>query len=157
MDINSKFLKISGSDTIYPYDIKEHISNNPNTYEFLYSFSDETIETLASSSIYLVIENESFPSHTEYQSIVEQTPIQSGSVYIQAYSVEDVDTAEVNEGRLEYIRGKRDELLLETDWVVLPHSPITGSDLDEWIQYRQDLRNITNQENPFEIIWPTKP
>ena len=89
--------------------------------------------------------------------IVEQTPIQSGSVYIQAYSVEDVDSDEVNEGRWEYVRGKRDELLLETDWVVLPHSPITGSNLEEWIQYREDLRNITNAANPFELNWPTKP
>jgi hypothetical protein len=112
---------------------------------------------LASSSIYLVIEKEPVLSHTNYQTIVEQTPIQSGSVYVQTYSVEDVDSDEVNEGRWEYIRGKRDELLLETDWVVLPHSPITGSVLEEWIQYRQDLRNLTNQENPFEIIWPTKP
>ena len=157
MDINSTFLKISGSDIIYPYDIKHHISNQTNTPQFVYSFSDETIETLVSSSIYVVIENESFPTHNEYQMIVEQTPIQSGSVYIQAYSVEDVDSDEVNEGRWEYVRGKRDELLLETDWVVLPHSPITGSNLEEWIQYREDLRNITNAANPFELNWPTKP
>ena len=157
MDINSTFLKISGSDIIYPYDIANHISNNPNTYEFLYSFSDETIETLASSSIYLVIQKEPVLSLTNYQNIVEQTPIQSGSVYVQTYSVEDVDSDEVNESKWEYIRKKRDELLLETDWVVLPHSPITGSNLEEWIQYRQDLRNITNEVNPFELNWPTKP
>ena len=28
MDINSTFLKISGSDIVYPYDINEHIVNN---------------------------------------------------------------------------------------------------------------------------------
>ena len=55
------------------------------------------------------------------------------------------------------VRMERDNLLGKSDWVVLPHSPITGSKLDEWIEYRQDLRDVTNQSNPFEISWPTQP
>ena len=50
---------------------------------------------------------------------------------------------------------KRLSLLSQSDWVVLPHSPITGSKLDEWIQYRQDLRDITLQTPPY--TFPTKP
>ena len=56
---------------------------------------------------------------------------------------------------LEQIRESRDRLLIESDWVVLPHSPITGSKLDEWIQYRQDLRDITSQTPPYTL--PTQP
>ena len=52
-------------------------------------------------------------------------------------------------------RTQRDSLLKETDWVVLPHSPITGSKLDEWVTYRQALRDITTQAYPYTL--PTKP
>ena len=50
---------------------------------------------------------------------------------------------------------KRLSLLKESDWVVLPHSPITGSKLEEWVTYRQALRDITKQESPY--ILPVKP
>ncbi len=53
------------------------------------------------------------------------------------------------------IRRERDNSLAKTDWVVLPHSPITGSKLDEWIQYRQDLRDVTSQTPPYTL--PTQP
>jgi hypothetical protein len=56
---------------------------------------------------------------------------------------------------LNNIRRERDNLLIKSDWVLLPHSPITGSKLDEWVQYRQDLRDITSQTPPYTL--PTKP
>ena len=64
-------------------------------------------------------------------------------------------TDEENEKILGGMIAKRLSLLSQSDWVVLPHSPITGSKLDEWIQYRQDLRYITSQTPPYTL--PTKP
>lgn len=64
-------------------------------------------------------------------------------------------TNEENEKALNSARIKRSSLLNESDWVVLPHSPITGSKLDEWIQYRQDLRDVTSQNPPYTL--PTQP
>lgn len=64
-------------------------------------------------------------------------------------------TDEENEKILGGMIAKRLSLLSQSDWVVLPHSPITGSKLDEWIQYRQDLRDITSQTPPYTL--PTKP
>lgn len=160
MKIDNIFLKISGSDIIYPYDISEHIANNPNTFDKLYSFEEETTETLISSSIFCVVEPNTPPSASEYQTITEITPVRSGSVYVQTYSIQDASQEEIQEvynDRWGRVRKERDDLLLESDWVVLPYSPITGSNLNEWIQYRQDLRDVTNQSNPFEITWPTKP
>jgi len=63
--------------------------------------------------------------------------------------------AEENEKQLISIKLERDSLLLGSDWVVLPHSPITGSKLNEWITYRQALRDISNQTPPYTL--PTKP
>lgn len=59
------------------------------------------------------------------------------------------------EEQLSSIRKTRDRLLSQSDWVVLPYSPITGSKLDEWITYRQALRDITNQTPPYTL--PTQP
>ena len=51
------------------------------------------------------------------------------------------------------IRQDRDEKLKETDWRA--SSDLTLS--DAWKNYRQALRDITTQESPFSITWPTEP
>ena len=62
---------------------------------------------------------------------------------------------ELNKNTEESVKMKRLSLLKESDWVVLPHSPVTGSKLEEWVTYRQALRDITKQESPY--ILPVKP
>jgi len=53
------------------------------------------------------------------------------------------------------IRNKRDNLLQTSDWTQLPDVPITTK--EAWATYRQALRDITNQSDPFNITWPTVP
>ena len=53
------------------------------------------------------------------------------------------------------IREERNKLLESTDW-------ITGRDVPEntklkWEKYREELRDITKQLDPKNIIWPTEP
>ena len=57
----------------------------------------------------------------------------------------------------ENIRNERNQLLLECDWTQLSDSPLTAEKKTEWQTYRQELRDITNQSDPKNIIWPTKP
>jgi len=55
------------------------------------------------------------------------------------------------------VRLKRDKLLADTDWRVA-RSAETGAPLSqEWVAYRQALRDITGQRNPFLIVWPETP
>jgi len=55
----------------------------------------------------------------------------------------------------ELIRGKRDSLLKETDWMVLPDS---SQPSQAWLDYRQALRDIPQQEGfPSNVVWPIKP
>lgn len=55
------------------------------------------------------------------------------------------------------VRHRRDGLLTATDWVVL-RAQESGSEVPvEWTEYRQALRDITNQPDPFNITWPTAP
>jgi len=57
------------------------------------------------------------------------------------------------------VRLERNEKLRNSDWTELPSA--VGSKSDEWKNnwavYRNDLRNITNQQDPFNVVWPTAP
>lgn len=55
------------------------------------------------------------------------------------------------------IRGERKTRLEVSDWTVLPDVPMTSEKRVEWETYRQSLRNITDQPDPFNINWPTPP
>ena len=51
------------------------------------------------------------------------------------------------------IRDERYSLIIKTDWRA--SSDLTLS--DEWKNYRQALRDITTQSDPYNITWPTPP
>ena len=53
------------------------------------------------------------------------------------------------------IREKRDDLLLETDWTQNPDVP--DATKAKWQAYRQALRDVPSQSDPYNITWPTKP
>ena len=53
------------------------------------------------------------------------------------------------------VRLKRDELLSETDYLLMPDYPITAKSLEAVKKYRQALRDITVQKGfPFTVEWP---
>lgn len=53
------------------------------------------------------------------------------------------------------MRSKRDLLLKESDWTQLPDVPLATK--EKWAVYRQALRDITQQSDPFNIVWPEPP
>jgi len=55
------------------------------------------------------------------------------------------------------IREDRNNMLFQTDWTQLEDSPLSNEQKDSYKVYRQSLRDITNQEDPFNIIWPNPP
>jgi hypothetical protein len=57
------------------------------------------------------------------------------------------------------VRDERDTLLGRSDWTDTTTAPARlGQELyDSWQAYRQALRDITNQPDPFQIVWPTPP
>ena len=55
------------------------------------------------------------------------------------------------------VRRKRDALLTETDWVSARAADLGMPVAPEWAAYRQALRDITLQKNPFFLEWPVKP
>tara|TARA_R100000995_G_C3474692_1_gene120252 strand:- start:132 stop:410 length:279 start_codon:yes stop_codon:yes gene_type:complete len=51
------------------------------------------------------------------------------------------------------VRNERNTLISETDWWASSDLTIT----DEQRAYRQALRDVPSQSDPFNITWPTKP
>jgi len=98
------------------------------------------------------------------QTLTYTTPTQKLSTvdaYVQdgkAYSVKvesttsDEQTALINQ-KWENVRVERDEKLKDTDWRA--SSDLTLS--DAWKTYRQALRDVPTQSDPFNIAWPTEP
>lgn len=60
--------------------------------------------------------------------------------------------------KLEIIRGMRDGLLEDSDWMMTTDSPLTDEKRTEWQTYRQALRDLpASNTDPFSIVFPTRP
>ena len=59
------------------------------------------------------------------------------------------------------LRQRRNSLLSSTDWTVLSDSPLSETEKTAWLEYRQDLRDITeglNTEAKVKaVVFPNKP
>lgn len=55
------------------------------------------------------------------------------------------------------VRNKRDELLANSDIYVVRAYEKGEPVPQETVDYRQALRDVTKQSNPFAIVWPTPP
>ena len=59
------------------------------------------------------------------------------------------------------LRQRRNGLLLSSDWTQLPDTTLTTSEKTAWMNYRTELRNITNGLTTVEevnsVAFPTKP
>ena len=55
------------------------------------------------------------------------------------------------------IRHERSEILSQSDYMVIQAVEAGTTIASDWGTYRQALRDITNQSDPFNVTWPTKP
>lgn len=68
------------------------------------------------------------------------------------------DELKSTEELAEEARIKRNKLIAETDYLVLPDSPVSDNYRQSIIVYRKRLRDITGQYGfPKNIDWPIKP
>jgi hypothetical protein len=91
------------------------------------------------------------------QSLDEGPALLIDGVWTQNYSVTNLsadESAAKVEAQWPIIRAERNKLLVESDWTQLPDAPV---DAAAWATYRQALRDVTDQANPFAVIWPESP
>jgi len=59
------------------------------------------------------------------------------------------------------LRQKRNSLIASCDWTVLSDSPLSAELKTAWLEYRQDLRDITEGVNTVAkvnaVVFPDKP
>jgi len=81
-------------------------------------------------------------------------------VWLQNYIVTDLDAdasaAKVGE-QWGVIRAERNALLARTDWWVTKAAETGAIISDDQHAYRQALRDITTQTDPFNVVWPSTP
>jgi len=78
-------------------------------------------------------------------------------VWTQNYVVSDLDadaSAYKVGAQWTVIRAERNAKLAASDWTQVADAPV---DAAAWAVYRQELRDITDQADPFNITWPTQP
>jgi len=128
--------------------IKDHTEWFPNT-----SFGDRgpTLDWIADQGYYVITVWKPYNHATE--KLVPATPhLYEGmccTVDVEPKTEQELKERISNEWTA--IRQQRNRLLSESDWTQLADSP---ADKDKWAVYRQELRDITTQEDPFSIVWP---
>lgn len=101
------------------------------------------------------------PELGTFEKAVEIAPVKDEyGRWIQAWAVEPM-TDEERQNRIQQewanVRGYRFMLMMQSDWTQIPNNPLSDEKRAEWAVYRQALRDITNQTDPFNIDWPTRP
>lgn len=109
-----------------------------------------------SAGAYIVIESPSAAnnSYVEDGKLVPMPP-KPGEYFVFDYSTKQWVDPRTPEMMWDEIRTKRNLLLAASDWTQLPDVQLANK--DEWATYRQALRDVTNQTDPFNIVWPTPP
>jgi hypothetical protein len=146
------YLRIIDETINYPYSINQLRAAFPNV-----SLPAELTDvSLIEWDMYVVTPT---PMPIDYtKNITEGTPVLTDGVYYQNWIQTDASQSEIDyrlENQLFIIRETRNELLAECDWTQLADIPSETKVI--WSEYRQSLRDITSQTNPFSITWPVKP
>lgn len=146
------YLRINNNLIEYPYSLEKLREDNPHT-----SFPSEMTESVMNE--FDIFEVRQTPKPNDYtKNISEGTPILVEGVYYQNWEQTNASQLQINqriESKWDEIREIRNELLAECDWTQL--SDIPTETKQNWTTYRQNLRDITNQTDPYNIVWPAKP
>ena len=152
-----RYIKIvDGQIAKYPYTEWDLRSDNPNiSYPNIIGYG-----FFADAGAYPV--QEVARPEIEYtQNVVEGEPEQIGSgLWQQTWVVSNATEEQIAQriaSKWEAVREKRNRLLSTSDWTQLPDNPLSQEKELEWATYRQQLRDITEQENPFFAVFPVPP
>ena len=84
--------------------------------------------------------------------------IEGNTVYTIAVEPLTPEEIEANtESQWAKIRSQRNTLLAACDWTQLPDVPLDTEQKQAWVVYRQALRDVTSQADPYNIEWPVAP
>jgi hypothetical protein len=130
-------------------------ADNPNV-----SFpADLSAETLAEYGVYIGAVDPQ-PAYDHTKNVSEGPIVLRDGVWTLTWVVADASDAEVGArvyDQWRNVRNDRNSLLASCDFTQLADAPVTTEQRAEWVVYRQALRDVTLQSDPFAIVWPTSP
>jgi hypothetical protein len=99
------------------------------------------------------------------QDVIEAEPVLINEKWTQQWLIQDLNSEQIAERfakkkfELAITAKKiRDNLLSDSDWIVIKALEVGAPAPAEWLTYRQALRDIPQQENfPATVVWPTQP
>ena len=128
--------------------IKDHTEWFPNT-----SFGDRgpTPEWVREEGYYILTVWKPYDHATE--KLVPATPhlYEGMCCTVEVAPLTEEELQSRVDSQWQVIRNQRNQLLKDSDWTQLADTPV---DKDKWALYRQELRDITTQADPFNIEWP---
>ena len=153
------FVKLNNNEIEkYPYTLEMFREENKNNS--LPRFLNDLF--LASNNIYPVGEDIKPDYDLINQKLVKvETPIFKDEKWITEWHIVSKSQEEID---YEYnqlasdVRQKRDMLLTSCDWVTVKAFETSTPIPQEWVDYRQSLRDISSQTSfPYDVSWPAKP
>ena len=122
----------------------------PNTS---FSVAGPNADFLTANNVVELVQTLSYTRPTQKLTTVDAY-VDSGKVYtVKVESTTSDEQTDLTNQQWVNVRNERDLKLQETDWRA--SSDLTLS--DAWKTYRQALRDVPTQSDPFNITWPTKP
>ena len=138
----------------FPYSIGDLRRDNRNT-----SFPRNPSEQMLADWNVFPVKDRPAPAFDPATENCNQTnPTLENGEWVMTWQVSPASAEEIAE-RLERksldARQQRNQLLADCDWTQLSDAPVSSS---AWANYRQELRDIPEQEGfPWNINWPEEP
>lgn len=150
----------NGTVDQFPYTIGQLRRDNPNT-SFPKTVSDTT---LAAYNVYPVTQAAA-PTYDEatQKLVTDAEPTLVNGAWILSTSAVDMTADEITQNDASVAtahRATRNELLASSDWTQMNDSPLSSADKTAWAVYRDELRNITDQDywpHMSDEDWPVSP
>ena len=95
------------------------------------------------------------PMEIERKYTIKKLPEKPSLHHIFDYTTKQWIDPRTPETEWPMVRAERDRRLQASDWTQLPDVPLATK--EAWAVYRQALRDITLQPDPFNITWPVAP
>ena len=141
----------------YPYSIQKLKQENTNV-----SFTntiDTDYPTLAEYNVFRVFPTARPQYNPNTHRIEIGNPDYKDGTWNETWNVVELSVKEketILKSRQDEALALRNRLLIESDWT--QYKDISEQVSNKWVQYRQELRDITLQKGfPLDIQWPIKP
>ena len=124
------------------------------TGQVLYAGTAYDPQALASEDV-LILEGVEYDGGYLDGDVHHNLPPQPSKYHTFDYAAKQWIDPRTPETQWPVVRAERDRRLLASDWTQLPDVLLATKEV--WAAYRQALRDITEQLDPFNIVWPTAP